>query len=667
MTISSLPGVLAVALLAALSSAVSAQRPSAAGRPVVLTPQQRATLAALGWPPPPPVVRPRDDLVIRREAPPVSGSLTALHAFATVSTGPGSVQIPRDQIGFILVNRKLIPANASALPLDTDAVLLANGRDVLAGRVEVDGEVIHVGARTVQQANAALIHLHDPKVAQQEQPHGQEQQGGGTGGAATGGAGRAPPSRSGPASGAPPSGPARPKGPGEIPWGQALWRGVVRFEKTRNIAGGTETESGSYYVTWSEETVGSAPYVSMIQLHPLSLAYQYAWSFPKLGACQPFRMNKSGSGFDGVYPDIPSGGNMYLTLLHGSAYNDRNAGAYLLNVFSPVKISAAEIPKTCSTGGPPYSTRPEGQPLPPFSFGRGLMSHNCTSPDTAFRAPPPFTTIAGEWTCQPPGTTDKLRWHFDRGIPPTDPTMSQDPCETPRGLLSLTQDQRGNALARLKQVRAEFTNARRDEARLRNTRNQLQGAFDLLIVASAGSDLGQKLLSLVTSDDMLEAAAGTGQVTAAEQEFVGQLNGFIESYQAWTEFGDDPGEWGRSQLLEEGGQDAVGEHQKDAIDAALEMFNYGQVIADAIGQGDGSAAGAYIEENLGAFGPLVPEYALSKARQYVEVSKQWSEALKTVARLAGEGVRLAGQISEADLGIKVRQRQLQDCVAHAAP
>src|SRR5256885_1513060 len=396
MTISWLPGGATVALLVTLSTAVSAQRPPSAGRPVVLTPRQRATLAALGWPPPPPVVRPRDDLVMRRDAAPVSGSLTALHAFATVATRHG------------------------------------------------------IGRR-------------------------------------------------------PPAGRPRPRGPAEIPWGQALWRGVVRFEKTRNIAGDTETESGSYYVTWSEETVGSAPYVSMIQLHPLSLAYQYAWSYPKLGVCEAFRLSKSGSGFDGVYPDIPSGGNMYLTLLHGSAYNDRNAGAYLLNVFSPVKISAAEIPKTCSTGGAPYSTRPEGQPLPPFSFGRGLMSHNCTSPDTAFRAPPPFTTIAGEWTCQSPGTTEKLRWHFDRGIPPTDPTMSQDPCETPRGLLSLTQDQRGNALARLKQIRAEFTNARRDEARLRNTRNQLQGAFDLLIVASAGSDLGQKLLSLVTSDDMLEA------------------------------------------------------------------------------------------------------------------------------------------------------------------
>src|SRR5437016_8075511 len=193
MTIFSVPGIAAVALFATLSTAVAAaQRPSA-GRPVVLTPQQRARLAALGWPPPPPVVRPRDDLVMRRDAPPVSGSLTTLHAFATVATGHGNVQVPRDEIGFILVNRRLIPANAPAMPLDTDAVLLADGRDVLAGRVEVDGEVIHVGARTVQQAAAALIHLHDPKVAQQEQQleqqHEQEQPAGGAGGAATGGGG----------------------------------------------------------------------------------------------------------------------------------------------------------------------------------------------------------------------------------------------------------------------------------------------------------------------------------------------------------------------------------------------------------------------------------------------------------------------------------------------
>src|SRR2546423_7105016 len=183
MTISWLPGGAPVALLVTLSTAVSAQRPPSADRPVVLAARQRATLAALGWPAPPPVVRPRDDLVMRRDAAPVSGSLTTLHAFATVATGHGSVQIPRDEIGFVLVNRRLIPANAPAMPLDTDAVLLANGRDVLAGRVEVDGELIHVGARSLQQSAVAVIHLHDPEVAHQEQQleqqHEQEQQAGG--------------------------------------------------------------------------------------------------------------------------------------------------------------------------------------------------------------------------------------------------------------------------------------------------------------------------------------------------------------------------------------------------------------------------------------------------------------------------------------------------------
>src|SRR2546428_7364469 len=172
MTISSVPGIAAVALLATLSPAVAAQRPSA-GRPVVLTPQQRARLAALGWPPPPPVVRPRDDFVRRGDAAPVSGSLTTRHAFATVATGHGSVQIPRDEIGFVLVNLRLIPANAPALPLDTDAVLLANGRDVLAGRVQVDGEGIPRGAPRLRQAGVALVHLHGPQAAPPAQAPGQ--------------------------------------------------------------------------------------------------------------------------------------------------------------------------------------------------------------------------------------------------------------------------------------------------------------------------------------------------------------------------------------------------------------------------------------------------------------------------------------------------------------
>jgi hypothetical protein len=51
-----------------------------------------------------------------------------------------------------------------------------------------------------------------------------------------------------------------------------------------------------------------------------------------------------------------------------------------------------------------------------------------------------------------------------------------------------------------------------------------------------------------------------------------------------------------------------------------------------------------------------------KARQYVEVTRQWRDALRDLARLAAEGARLAYQISEADLGLKVRDRELQECL-----
>ena len=69
----------------------------------------------------------------------------------------------------------------------------------------------------------------------------------------------------------------------------------------------------------------------------------------------------------------------------------------------------------------------------------------------------------------------------------------------------------------------------------------------------------------------------------------------------------------------------------------------------------------YIEEHLGSLGRLVPDFALSKARQYIDVSRQWAKAMKDLARLSAEGMKLALQIAEADLGISVRGRQLQDC------
>ncbi|HTI04213.1 MAG TPA: hypothetical protein VL549_02790, partial [Gemmatimonadales bacterium] len=254
-----------------------------------------------------------------------------------------------------------------------------------------------------------------------------------------------------------------------------------------------------------------------------------------------------------------------------------------------------------------------------------------------------------------------MKWQFDRGVPPVDPTMNQDPCETPKGLLSLSQDQRQRAVDRLKQIGAEFAAASAQESRTRQARDQLQPAFDLLIVAAAGSDLGQKLLQLALGDGMLKTAAATGEITEAQREFIGNLNNFIKSYETWTKFADNPGGWGESKLIGAAKSQAVGADNMDVIENALELVGYGKVLAGAIGQGDGSEALDYIEENLGALGPLVPDYAISKGRQYVDVSRQWANALRTMARLSAEGANLASQIAEADLGIAVRQRALDDC------
>lgn len=235
--------------------------------------------------------------------------------------------------------------------------------------------------------------------------------------------------------------------------------------------------------------------------------------------------------------------------------------------------------------------------------------------------------------------------------------MNQDPCETAKGLLSLSKDQRQHAVDRLKQIAAEFAKAKEDEASARRSRDQLQPYFDAMLAASIASDAGRRLLELAISDGMMETAAATGEITEAQREFIGNLNGFIESYKAWTEAADDPAGWGQGQLLGEA----------PLAQRALELVGYGQILNDAIGQGDGSATLDYIEDNMASFGPLVPDYAISKAKQYVEVSRQWSSALKTMARLSAEGANLAGQIAETDLGIKVRQQSLDDCVSQNHP
>lgn len=635
---------------------------------VVLTPAQQAKLTALGWPPAPPRVARRDDLVfLRYGGQAVTGSLTGLHAFATVATSHGDVRVQRDQIGMILVNGALIPVGAPVLPLDSDAVVLKTGAKA-TGRVEIDGDVIHVGARALRQSEVALIRLRDPQAAQQAQQASSASDGappsGQTQNPTRNPTGNPTGNPGNPASGGAPGGRPRPRGPNEIPWGQAVWRGVLRFSTVTSSLG--ETETGMYYVTMAESALGKPPYLPGVNLWVTSLVYQYQLTEPKIGSCAAFSFSKNGSGVDGWHPELRSGGIMSLPM-PGMPMANNNDGGYHINLFTPVFVPEEEWPKVCSTGGPPTTAFPGGHPLPSLSFGQTSVGTDCTpsfeNDRRTFRAPPPFTTIAGEVTCGTPGQYQyaSLTWQFDRGVPPIDPTINQKPCETPEALLSLSRDQRQRAVDRLKQIAAEFAAAKQQEAQQRRTKDQLQPAFNLMIVAAAGSDLGTRLLEIAVSDGMLSTAAATGEISQAQREFIGNLNKFIKSYETWTKAAGDPSGWGEGQLIGQAKEGALGEGGAQVVDAAFELIGYGQVLADAIGQGDGSAALDYIEENLSKFGPLIPEYSINKARQYVEVSRQWSAALKTMARLSAEGANLAGQIAEADLGIQVRQQALDDC------
>ena len=597
--------------------------------------------------------------MLRREGGPgVIGSLTLLHAFATIQTQSRAVRVPREQIGLILLNRSLIPLGAAVLPLDSDAVLLSDGREKVVGRVDVDGEVIRVGGRTFQQSQVSVIRLADTKTAQGVQSATSNAPGAPSAGGPPTGSGN-PANAGGQASGRGRGGSPRPRSSSEIPWGQALWRGVLRFEHITSSLG--EKATGSYYVTWAESTVAGGGIIAAVKLKPISLVYNYQLTVPEIGSCKPFTLIKNGSGIDGWRPDIPSGAMFTLPIANGGPVND-NAGGYQVNLFSPAFIPGSEWPKVCSTGGPATSLREEGDGMPSFSFGQMYTGPDpCVPHDSTFRVQPPYVTMAGTKTCGVPGEYGyvSLRWQFDRGIPPPDVSIDQKPCATPEALLSLSRDQRAAAVARLKQIAAEFAAAGENEERLRTIRDQLQPAFDLMLVASLSSDVGRRLLEIVISDGMLKTAAATGQITAAQREFITSLKGFIKSYEAWTKFVDDPSGWGQSKMLG-GAREGLGE-ANELIDGAMEMFNYGQVLADAIGQGDGSDALEYIEDNMAVFGPLIPEYSLNKARQYVEVSQEWSGEIKKMARLSAEGANLAAKIAEADLGIEVRQKALDDC------
>jgi hypothetical protein len=247
-------------------------------------------------------------------------------------------------------------------------------------------------------------------------------------------------------------------------------------------------------------------------------------------------------------------------------------------------------------------------------------------------------------------------------LPEAATPQRQDPCAAPRALLSHARDQRQLVLDRLLEISAEFVPLAAREAGQRNTKNQLEPAFQYMLYSAIAADVSTQLLELATSSGALKASAATGRITAAQLRFLTRLDNAIEFYQQWLEFLDDPGGWGTSQLLGSGQEVAFGEEAGDLAGFAQDMMAYGQVLGALVGQGgDGSEVLAYIEANLGRFGPLIPEYSLNKARQYVEASQAWADTIRTMARLTTEAGRLTFEAEEMALNIAVQESRLDGC------
>jgi hypothetical protein len=265
-------------------------------------------------------------------------------------------------------------------------------------------------------------------------------------------------------------------------------------------------------------------------------------------------------------------------------------------------------------------------------------------------------------TATEPGRQTVVSWSLCREgavcpppepLPEAAPTTPQDPCAAPRALLAHAQAARQRVLDRFREISAEFVPLAAREASQRSTKNQLEPAFHAMLYSAIAADFGTQLLQIAISSGALKASAATGQITAAQHGFLTRLNNAIELYQEWLEFTSDPGGWGSSKVL--------GEADGGLSGAAQDMMAYGKLLGDLVGQGDGSEALAYIEDNLGRFGLLIPEYSINKARQYVEASQAWADTIRTMSRLTAEGGRLAFEAEQMALNIAVQEGKLEGC------
>jgi hypothetical protein len=218
------------------------------GLPFILT-MPNQTPPASGWPHSFPPLSWQQDAVYLRDGKVVSGKLAFLEAFATVQQESSKKNYSRDEVGFVLICGARFPQQFASMPNNDDSLVLNKG-SVIVGHVNVDGAGIHVKGQTFQRKDVSLIHLKGSADTQFGEPDDitpADQNAATLPGAQNTTPGTTAPSNL-------PAG----KGPERIPWGQALWRGNVRFKDTiSRRPPGSETFSGTYYVTWKEEKVST--------------------------------------------------------------------------------------------------------------------------------------------------------------------------------------------------------------------------------------------------------------------------------------------------------------------------------------------------------------------------------------------------------------------------
>jgi hypothetical protein len=656
----------------------AAQRTAAESTELALTAEQSRRLEELGWPPALPLVRgPDHDIVERRGDEPVFGALRSLHAFALVSTPAGDVRVPRAAIGFVLLNGQLIPAGAALLPLDEDAVLLRDGATVLIGRVEVEEDTIYVAGRTVRQADAALIRLLDRAAdegaaAAETAPEGDAAAPGGsdTGPATAGPPASAPSGGAGPASpgaggGGPSPGPSFPGATG------ALWTGTVTGRLFVDHGSSSYSHTFEIDLRLREARYPGMPANVPVETIPLQIeAADWGETYDSL---EPNGERCTGQG-QGRGSRMPMAGalvvkrrNVDLTPFLGYDL-PVNGQLYQLGLLPP----DVEYRAPCE--------RPDNWIVTRLIGSSTLVGRSPNVPWTPTALSDPEVryieggNMQGRYETAESGRQTVVSWSLCREgavcpppepLPDAAPTTPQDPCAGPRALLAHARAARQRVLDGLRQVSEDFMQLTAREASQRMTKNQLEPAFRAMLWAAIIADASTQLLEIATSSGALKASAATGRITAAQLRFLTRLDDAIEFYQEWLEFLDDPGGWGTSKVLG-GAQEAVlGEENSaqvgDLAAFALDMVAYGLLLGDLAGQGDSSQTLAYIEANLGRFGPLIPPESLNEARQYVEASQMWADTIRTMARVTAQGGRLAFEAEDMALNIAVQESRIDGC------